>query len=442
MVHRESDRRILILYTTLYREGGRKFERAAIEMEARLKRERPGREVVRRAVESKREFTAELTAAGTDGGLIDELHFIGHSGMYGIMFGTTKWPEQMSPHEWRNFKIPFAPGAKAIFHACRTGRWFAPFFARTYAVKSYGHFWYTTVSRNADRFSWDRLAGAQDPVYIISVPGKKSHGIIGSFRKYLLRPKSYPMLEFEPDTRAVDTTYDSVAPLYDETFEDIAVRQDELRWLRRNLGELPAPPRILDLGCGTGSFLRAVRDLTETADGVDLSAGMVAQAKRRSPDDAGLRYTKIDGPALPFPDESFDVVTSVLSFRYLDWDPILKEIHRVLKPGGKFMVIDMVAAPLKAVHWPFVLRDKVKHYLTLRKYPEYARALKRMVRDARWKRMLEYNPIRSEHEMKWFLESRFPDGRLEIINYGWNSRVLAFQSAPVFEKQVPELSYP
>jgi len=35
--------------------------------------------------------------------------------------------------------------------------------------------------------------------------------------------------------------------------------------------------------------------------------------------------------------------------------------------------------------------------------------------------MLKHNPIRSEHEMKWYLESRFPNKKVEKINIGWNS---------------------
>ena len=66
------------------------------------------------------------------GRTLAELHFVGHSGMYGPMFGSTAWPEQFSPHEWRTFPLPWAVGAEAYFHACRTGRWFAPFFARIF----------------------------------------------------------------------------------------------------------------------------------------------------------------------------------------------------------------------------------------------------------------------------------------------------------------------
>lgn len=432
---------VLILYTTLYREGGADFDRAAKELERAKQEEFPGRLVIRKAVESKKAFVVEIDTLAEQERQIAELHFIGHSGMYGIMFGTTSWPEQFSPYEWKNLKIPFAQDGKAWFHSCRSGRWFAPFFARVFRVKAHGYFWYTTVSLRPDQFVWRKLRGEGKPVYIISVPGRKSHGLAGSLKKFFLRPRSYPMLEFAPPAEEIDTTYDGVAPLYDETFEDISVRADELRWLRRQLAKL-RKPNLLDLGCGTGSFLRAIEDLVERAEGADLSAGMLAQARERSAGNCKLSFTKIDGPHLPFPDESFDAVTSVLSFRYLDWDPVISEILRVLKPGGRLFVIDMVAAPVKVRHWPRLLIDKARQALMQRKYPRYREALRKMVSDPRWKKMLEYNPIRAEHEMKWYLQSRFPGGRLEVINYGWNSRILAFASPPLHEKKVAEMSYP
>ncbi len=429
---------IVILYTTLYREGGADFAQAASDLEQAKRREFPGLEVVRCAVESKKEFRSALAAEETAGRQITELHFIGHSGMYGIMFGTVSWPEQFSPYEWKNLTIPFAPEAKAYFHACRSGRWFAPFFARVFHVSTYGYFWYTTISGRPDRYQ-PRAAG--EPAYIISAPGRKSHGLFGSIKKRLLRAPAFPMLEFAPSHEQVDTTYDSVAALYDETFEDISVRADELRWLRRQLAQTPRL-RLLDLGCGTGSFLRAIEDLVEEAQGADLSAGMIAQARKRSPDGGKLHFTKIDGPQLPFADKSFNVVISILSFRYLDWDPVISEVLRVLEPGGKLFIVDMVAAPAGWRHWPRLLIDKARQAFTHRKNAKYSEALRKMVSDPRWKKMLEYNPMRAEHEMKWYLQSRFPGGRIEVLNYGWNSRILAFASPPVEQRQVAALSYP
>ena len=432
---------IIILYTTLYREGGSKFHRAALTLEKAKKQEFPDHQIVCLAVESKSAFLDELARPGKDGGQIAELHFIGHSGMYGIMFGSTSWPEQMSPFEWKQFKIPFSKDGKAYFHACRTGRWFAPFFARIFQVPTYGFFWYTTVSLNSKRFAIDFLSKKEDPLHIISVPGKKSHGIIGFIKKHVLRPETFPLMEFLPPTQNVDTTYDSIAHLYDETFEDISVRQDELRWLRKHLSTIQKP-KLLDIGCGTGSFVRAIRDLVEEASGVDLSTGMITHATKRSQGDDKITFKKIDGPNLPFPDNSFDVVTSVLSWRYLDWDPIIHEILRVLKPGGRLIVIDMVAAPVGIKEWPVFLKDKLRQKFTQTTNPQFRKALNKMVQDPRWKQMLEYNPIRAEHELKWYLQSRFPGGKMDVINYAFHSRILAFYSPPIYKKTVEKISYP
>ena len=65
-----------------------------------------------------------------------------------------------------------------------------------------------------------------------------------------------------------------------------------------------------------------------------------------------------------------------------------------------------------------------------------------MVTDARWKKMLKYNPIRAEHELRWYLESRLPGRKVEVINVGWSSRIMAFRSGPVASKVIPEMQYP
>ncbi len=56
--------------------------------------------------------------------------------------------------------------------------------------------------------------------------------------------------------------------------------------------------------------------------------------------------------------------------------------------------------------------------------------------------MLQYNPIRSEHEMKWYVESRFPGQKMEVLNLAWRSRIVAFDSGPVELGIEAKLSYP
>lgn len=431
---------MLILFTTKYREGGEQFRIAAGTLADEKRAEFPGADVTSLAVESKKEFLEAFETIRREKRILDEFHFIGHSGVYGIMFGTTQWPEQFSPYEWKQLSLPFHPGTRAYFHACRTARWFAPFFARTFSVKTYGHHWYTTVSRKPHKFAWEKL-GTGEKLHVISCTGRKSHGLWGTASKYLGLAKAFPLTEFCPTRDRIDTTYDSVAELYDDTFEDIAVREDELRWLRSELGDT-SDMRLLDIGCGNGAFLSKLAPQLREAVGVDISEKMLEQARKRNRRYSHLSFQQLQGPQLPFPDNSFDRVISVLSFRYLDWDPIVKEILRVLKPGGEFLVVDMVAAPVKWREYPFFLRSKLKAYWQRIAHRRYFEALKKMVTDARWQTMLRHNPIRSEHEMRWYLESRFKGPKAKLLNIGWSSRILAFRSGPVREKVIPEMTYP
>jgi hypothetical protein len=131
-----------------------------------------------------------------------------------------------------------------------------------------------------------------------------------------------------------------------------------------------------------------------------------------------------------------------MSFRYLDWDPLLAEIRRVTKPGGKFLIVDMVTVPVKYSEYPRLVGDKLRTMKQQKQNRDFDQNLQRLVSHPDWKKMLEYNPIRSEHEMKWYLESRFPGQRMEILNMAWNSRIVAFDSGPIEKVIEAKLSYP
>lgn len=105
------------------------------------------------------------------------------------------------------------------------------------------------------------------------------------------------------------------------------------------LGELRRSPtrRILDVGCGTGILCeRLARELdAEVVFGCDLSIGMVRQAATRS---AGP-WVQGDAQCLPLASGSVDVIVSTDSFHFFpDPDAALAEFHRVLAPGGRFLV--------------------------------------------------------------------------------------------------------
>lgn len=428
---------IWIGYTTLYRGGGPKFERAAKTLEGEKRREHPGTVVRLERVESKRDFVEAMERVTREGETLSELHFIGHSGMYGPMFRTTSMPEQFSPFEWSQLKLPFAPGAEARFHACRTARWFAPHFARQFGVTTYGYHWYTTISTRRDAFRWEGLS-KDAPLYVIACPGKKSHGLVGSLLKYA-GAKAEPMTRFLPAEPEGDVSYDAVAALYDDVFSDISVRRDECRWIEAHL---PRNARVLDVGCGNGALLASLSGRITSGVGVDASAKMIERARARGSAHPKLSFETIDGPRLPFPDASFDVIVSLLSFRYLDWDPMMNEMRRVLAPNGKILIVDMVTVPVALREAGNLVLSKARQVRNHLANPRFASALRKMVSDPGWKTMLKYNPIRSEHELKWYLESRFPGRTTELLNVGWNARVLAFDSGPLGTGWVAPQSYP
>ena len=96
--------------------------------------------------------------------------------------------------------------------------------------------------------------------------------------------------------------------------------------------------RILDAGCGAGPLFAALRERGAVVSGVDVSAGMVEQARLRLGAGADVQVADLDGP-LPFPDSEFDDVIASLVLHYLqDWGPALAEFRRVLRTGGRLIV--------------------------------------------------------------------------------------------------------
>lgn len=431
---------ILIVFTTKYRLGGSQFPAVARTLADEKRESEFTGEIVTRAVESKVDVLKAIAGIRDSGQRIKEFHFVGHSGMYGPMFGTAAFPEQFSPYEWETMDIPFAGDAAAYFHCCRSARWFAPFFARTFNIKSYGFFWYTTFSRSKERYV-SAGESTNQKLYTIGCMGRKSHGYLASIRKRAGMMPAEKMKVFEPKKVTGEDTYNEVAELYDAVFTDIRVRKDEWDWLSEHLPE-SREIRVLDIGCGNGALLNALSDRIGSGVGVDESEAILERARKRNADKTNVELIKISGPVLPFEDHSFDAVISLMSFRYLDWDPLLAEIKRITKPGGKFLVVDMVTVPVKTSEYPRLLKDKLKTMSAQRKNTEYNRDLLRLVSHPDWKKMLEYNPIRSEHEMKWYLESRFPGQKMEILNMAWNSRIVAFDSGPAENGVEAKLTYP
>jgi arsenite methyltransferase len=108
----------------------------------------------------------------------------------------------------------------------------------------------------------------------------------------------------------------------------------------------PAPgERILDVGCGPGFYVDEIAELVGDGGsvvGVDASPSMLAVAASRSAGRSNVAFHEGDTNALPLPDSEFDAAISVQVLEYVpDATGALREINRVLKPGGRLVVWDV-----------------------------------------------------------------------------------------------------
>ncbi len=102
--------------------------------------------------------------------------------------------------------------------------------------------------------------------------------------------------------------------------------------------------RVLDVGCGTGSFAGLVSAVGVDAEvvGMDFVPQMCAQARRKlRGDDDGVHFVAADSEHLPFSDASFDLVTCSNSFHhYPHQQAVVREFRRLLRPAGRVVLID------------------------------------------------------------------------------------------------------
>ena len=144
----------------------------------------------------------------------------------------------------------------------------------------------------------------------------------------------------------------AIAPRYDATNKLLTAGADE-GWRKRAVAELTAPPggKILDLCCGTGdlAFHLVRTDPSLEVTGADFCVPMLDGARARAPrEDRAHRTTFVeaDAMALPFADATFDGATMGFSMRnVVDVVSTLKEARRVLKPGARFVNLDVTKAP-------------------------------------------------------------------------------------------------
>jgi ubiquinone/menaquinone biosynthesis C-methylase UbiE len=114
------------------------------------------------------------------------------------------------------------------------------------------------------------------------------------------------------------------------------------------LARLAPGESVLDVGCGTGTLALAAKRRVGregAVHGIDPSPEMIARARSKARSrDLDVAFDEAVVQSLPFPDETFDAVLAVLTVHQLPHDDLqkaLREIERVLKPGGRLFVADL-----------------------------------------------------------------------------------------------------
>jgi len=156
------------------------------------------------------------------------------------------------------------------------------------------------------------------------------------------------MSERSHDTSRIREIYNRLAPDWDrrEGAGERALIGDHLR--RALASELRGD--VLELGTGTGTTLQYVdwdRGRVTSFTATDLSPGMLEQARRRH-GTAGraITFQEVDASALPYPDASFDTVTTSLMLCTVpDPERTLREMSRVTRSDGRIVILEHVRAP-------------------------------------------------------------------------------------------------
>ena len=138
---------------------------------------------------------------------------------------------------------------------------------------------------------------------------------------------------------AVRGMFDGIARVYDPMNRLMTAGLDQ-RWRRLAVSQVVWPgDRVLDACCGTGDLAVAAEQRGGRVVGLDFSERMLERARRKS---GTIEWVQGDALALPFSTGEFDAATVGFGVRNLeDLEAGLRELHRVLRPGGKVAVLEI-----------------------------------------------------------------------------------------------------
>lgn len=183
--------------------------------------------------------------------------------------------------------------------------------------------------------------------------------------------------------------YDQIAKLYNLTFKFNGYERSLVHYLRNHPLPLFQGARVLDAGCGTGLLTLALLKALEVPvkiSALDLSASSIETARKAVAETAGrygkhqVHFTQGNVLALPFADDSFDLIVTSGALEYVPLSDGFSELARVLTPGGYLLHLPVKPSPISTMlellfrfkaHPPQEVAQNTTRYFRIVKHYEF-----------------------------------------------------------------------
>ncbi|WP_020526088.1 demethylmenaquinone methyltransferase [Catelliglobosispora koreensis] len=204
--------------------------------------------------------------------------------------------------------------------------------------------------------------------------------------------------DLDKEPHEIAAMFDGVAEKYDTTNTVLSFGQDK-SWRKSTRAALQLKPgeKVLDLGAGTGVSTEELAKSGAFVVGVDISLGMLKVGRRVRPH---VPLVAADALALPFPDKTFDAVTTSFVIRNVANTPAaLRELARVTKPGGRLVICEFshpTNGPFRKVYLQYLMRSLPAVARRVSSNPEAYVYLAESIRS--WPNQQEFASIIGENE--------------------------------------------
>ncbi len=226
------------------------------------------------------------------------------------------------------------------------------------------------------------------------------------------------MLTNKVPEKDVHDLFSRVAPNYDKMNDLISLGTQRL-WRKKLFKKLAVKPGdfALDLCCGTGDLTIALAQQVGPSGnvvGLDFNEDMLALAYDKvltAGVEKEVQLRQADAMNLPYEDESFNIVTIGFGLRNVpDANQVLREVYRVLKPGGKFAVLEtsQPTNPIVKVGW--------KAYFKL--FPKFAKLLHSNVSDYQYLSQTTNKFVSANQLKQMFEQTGYHDVSITKLNLG------------------------